>query len=118
MQNRRLTARRTMLLGARIVSSDRATSMECVLRNLSPDGAKLALADAARVPPRFELHVPHLKRRFHASTAWHGSNEVGIRLTPAKDAADDAPTGLVSRVRRLEAEKRALQQRVLELTGG
>jgi hypothetical protein len=75
--NRRDQARRTVLKGARIVFNDRKSTIDCRVRDLSADGARLDLPTPQLLPHTFELQVagspPH-----RCGVRWAQGTRVGV----------------------------------------
>ena len=52
--------------------------VECVVRNLSSKGARLAFANVAAVPAKFQLKVGPSGDWRNATVRWRRGNEVGV----------------------------------------
>jgi hypothetical protein len=116
MQERRKTPRpRTYFRGV-IAFNRRASTMDCLVRNFSGAGAKLALSNATMLPDKFDLTIERKERSFRASTVWRQVNEIGVRFL--SEIEDDVPVPLewVRRLRKCEDEKAALGRRVAQLS--
>lgn len=72
---KRSTPRRTTAIRGEIVFI--GTRMNCVIRNISDGGAKLELACAGQLPPRFELHVCDFKPQT-CNIVWCSVRELGV----------------------------------------
>src|SRR3954451_9413755 len=70
MAERRTDSRSRSFLGAKIVFNSRNSSMDCLIRNISPTGARLLLSSAVVIPDEFELQIPKQGRSFRARLAW------------------------------------------------
>ncbi|MEZ5831758.1 MAG: hypothetical protein R3D05_11305 [Dongiaceae bacterium] len=55
--NRREQPRRTVIKGARIVFNDRKSTLDCRVRDLTEDGARLDFSTQQLLPHEFELHL-------------------------------------------------------------
>lgn len=125
-ENRRELRQRTFLKG-RIVFNNGASSMDCLVRDLSSSGARLALSETTTLPEMFELYIPQKDRSYRSSLRWRRSDGIGItfveegaQVVPAPvpaPAADDSASllTLVRRVNELEAENAALRKLVASL---
>jgi hypothetical protein len=80
MQERRKIERQRTFLGALIVFNERTSSMECVVRNLSSEGARLSFDETQTIPERFELTIRRKKSTRCARIAWRGPTEAGRRI--------------------------------------
>ena len=117
MQERRRIFRRKAFLGGHLAFNRRHSSMDCTLRNMSDRGAKLVFAGIANVPDEFDLEVPHMQRTVRARVVWRGRGELGVLFVNRRSARDARPLDHAIRIRQLEAERDALQQRVSQLGG-
>jgi PilZ domain len=118
MQERRQEVRERTFYGGEIAFNKRASSMGCLVRNLSSQGAMLALADTATIPDKFDLNIERKARSFRARTVWRRMDEAGVEFVEENAGAEPMPIETVKRLRRDKAEKEALRRRVDELTTG
>jgi hypothetical protein len=112
---RRRVARQKSLLRGTIHFNNRRSALDCVIRDISPYGARLIFSDAVSVPDVFELNIPQKEQTIRSHVIWRHGHELGVafaqhaRMETAPDDGD-----LAGRVRRLEAEvgslKRILRQ--------
>ncbi|MGU3360853.1 PilZ domain-containing protein [Methylobacterium sp. M6A4_1b] len=119
-EHRRESRLRTFLKG-RIIFNKGASSMDCLVRDLSPSGARLALTETSTLPESFDLYIPQKDRTYRATLCWRRADGLGITFVdeaapapvpvPAA-AADDAAAmlALVRRISELEAENAALRR--------
>lgn len=76
MQERRKHPRRRALKGGRIVFNDRFSTLDCTVRNLSPQGALLQVAGPQGIPEVFSLE---LGAEVHAcKVIWQRERQVGV----------------------------------------
>lgn len=140
-EHRRELRQRTFLKG-RIIFNNGASSMDCLVRDMSASGARLALSQSAILPDSFDLLIPAKEKTYRSSLCWRRSDGVGIvfadestgavqrsfNAVPAPTATasvlpepapakDDSVTilQLQRRVSELEAENTALRQTLSEL---
>lgn len=76
---RRKHHRNRTLKGARIVTNDGHSTFDCTVRNMSEEGAKLAVASVIGLPRRFRLTMLD-GRSFDCETIWHTETELGVRF--------------------------------------
>ncbi|WP_019904357.1 PilZ domain-containing protein [Methylobacterium sp. 77] len=119
--NRREPRQRTFLKG-RIIFNNGASSMDCLVRDMSATGARLALSETATLPEVFELFIPQKERTYKASLRWRRTDGIGIAFVDDAAPAAEPPaaatpqadsTGMLALVRRiseLEAENAALRR--------
>ncbi|HEY0147109.1 MAG: PilZ domain-containing protein [Methylovirgula sp.] len=118
MQEHRTTERVRSFLRAQIVFNNRMTTIECIIKNYSAAGAKIALNDTLTVPTEFDIYIPAKQRNHHARLVWRDKDAIGVNFieagaavatkTPAAAAAD--------RLRELELQNAELKSRVRELS--
>ena len=113
MDERRRSTRSRSLLGARIVFNNRASTLDCTVRNISEQGARLVLGAAVAVPDEFDLVISQKERTHRCRIAWRTANEIGVAF---RDAPDD-PSDTAQKIKALEDEKAALKRRIVQLTG-
>lgn len=77
-EERRKESRRRVFRGATLSFNRGYGALECVVRNQSEHGARLAFGDASAVPSRFELTVNGETRRRQANVRWRSSRDVGV----------------------------------------
>src|SRR5262245_17751977 len=116
MAERRKSERSRTYLGGVIAFNKRRSTMSCHVRNISPAGAKVALTNAAVIPDQFDLSIAQKERSYRARMVWRGANEAGIAFLA--EYTQDLPVSMdwVRRLRKSEAEKAVLRQRLTQLT--
>ncbi|KQQ44554.1 pilus assembly protein PilZ [Methylobacterium sp. Leaf125] len=125
-EHRRESRLRTFLKG-RIIFNKGASTMDCLVRDLSASGARLALTETTTLPESFDLYIPQKDRTYRATLCWRRADGIGITFVdeaapapvpvpvpaaaappPADEAA--AMLALVRRISELEAENAALRR--------
>ena len=114
MQDRRANARDKVLFGAR-AEIDARSSMNCVVRNLSENGACVEVEGHARVPEEINLTIPRKGRSYLARVIWRQANRLGLAFRVM--VTDPGASDLDARLRASEKKKRELQRRIKELIG-
>jgi hypothetical protein len=79
---RRAEPRIRTLLTGQIVLSARRASFDCVLRNASPSGARIAVPMLTPVPDEFLLYTPQHDEWQRARRIWRDGNQIGLSLAP------------------------------------
>ena len=82
MQNRE-NVRSRSFLGAKIVLDGGYSVFDCIVRDISPAGARLKVQNAVSIPDTFKLLLSD-GRSFDATVKWRRINSVGISF-PAAD---------------------------------
>ena len=110
---------RTFLKG-RIVFNNGNATMDCLVRDLSGIGARLALSETAALPDAFDLLIPAKDKVYKAALRWRRSDGVGVAFLDDRQAAQPAPSAessvmlLLQRIHDLEAENATLRRLVAE----
>jgi len=78
MSERRTSVRHKSLLRGRIYFNNRQSVVDCLVRDLSGEGAKLIFADTASIPDKIDLYIPQKEQTLHARVCWRSDEEVGI----------------------------------------
>jgi len=114
IENRRNIRSRTLYKGV-IAFNRRRSTMNCVIRNLSTEGAKLAVSSAVTVPESFELAITHKQRSYEARVIWRGRDEVGVEFIDQQGSIA-APLDLTRELHALKLDNAALRRRVAQLS--
>ena len=115
MLDRRKLHRDRTYLGGRIAFNNRCSTFDCLVRNLSQDGAKIAFSDSATVPSEFDVTIHRKGESRRARIVWRDETQAGIRFLHTDDQRIvSIETAL--RIRKLEAERNALARRVAQLS--
>lgn len=77
--DRRQRPRFRVLKSARIVLNDRASVLDCTVRNVSESGACLALPTASILPSAFEISIDGLPYQT-CRVIWQYCNRVGVEF--------------------------------------
>jgi hypothetical protein len=115
MAQQRHSVRMRTFLGGQIALDGRQSTMECLVRDYSEDGARIAFPHAAILPDEFDLYIRHKEQSFRVRTVWRRQDELGVRFVSHASSAP-IPLEMMRRVRKLEAENAALRQRIAELS--
>ncbi len=131
-EQRRSVRMKTFLKG-RIVFNSGASTMDCLIRDLSGAGARLELSQTSALPEVFDLVVPNKDATYRATLKWRRETGVGVTFdapgrqpvpqpavvteaTPVAAAAaepaapaDPSLSLLLRRISELEAENAALR---------
>lgn len=83
----RQQARAATLKGASIRTGDGKPEVRCLIRNISPEGAELDVAEGTRVPQHFTLHVPHESMTYRAQVRWREDGRLGVQFNGVEKSA-------------------------------
>jgi hypothetical protein len=117
MLDRRQSARDKVIYGGVAGIDDNGATRDCVVRNISDNGASLEFSNVVRLPKeQISLTIARKGRSFLAKIIWWRDNFVGVAFhseTPSEFPVSD----LEERLRKSEQKKRQLQRRIKELIG-
>jgi hypothetical protein len=115
MRERREFQRGRTYLGGRLAFNNQYCTIDCLVRNMSRNGAKLVFEGSVLLPGEFELMLPQKGESRRARIVWRQQGEAGIAfLQPGGESV--VSIGMARRIKRLEADRAALAARVVELT--
>lgn len=118
MEEHRNALRRRTFLKGRIEFNHRQNSAECIVRDLSATGARIALVGTVMVPDHFDLHLPNRDETLACTLTWRRNGEVGVRFDEERKVSDPAaPTALdvEKKMQDLEAEVARLRRLIQQL---
>jgi PilZ domain len=117
MRNQRKAARTRTYLGGKITFNQRSSVMDCLVRNFSSEGAKLAFTHTLAVPDEFELSIPKQQQTFVVRIVWRQKDEAGVVICGGAPARGPAPIplDLLHKFKTYEAQNAALKMRVQQL---
>ncbi len=114
MEQPRRGHRSRTYLGGRIVFNGRSSTMDCLIRNLSENGALLEFAEP--IVPCHEVDLCILSRALSlkARVVWCDGTRVGVSTKQA-NSGSVIPLETARLIRKLRADRAALAKRVAEL---
>ena len=108
---RRKVSRNKSFLRGMIYFNNRRNVVDCLIRDISPYGARLIFSDAVTTPDSLDLYIPQKEETLRIHVIWRHGQEVGVAFAPAAQMAPPAETSELSeRVARLEAEIAGLKR--------
>jgi hypothetical protein len=118
MLDRRQSARDKVIYGGVAEIGERGASRECVVRNISENGAHLEFDNDVGIPKdTMLLTIARKGRSFLAKIVWWRDNFVGVAFS--SESSSELPgSDLAERLRKSEKKKRQLQRRIKELLEG
>jgi hypothetical protein len=119
MEDRRNYPRHRTFLQGRVYYNNRRSTADCIIRELTDDGARLSFTDPVTLPHAFELHIPNRDQTYRVETVWNHGEEVGVTFgkheAPLAPAMGGQDASLSERVEKLEKELAALRRRISEI---
>jgi len=117
-EHRRRAPRQKSFLRGMVYFNNRRSSFDCLIRDITPEGARLVFSSSVSTPDVIELYIPQKEQTLTARVMWRHGEEIGLSFAQAASAAHDQPTeggDLAQRVARLEAEIATLKRVVKKL---
>jgi hypothetical protein len=114
MERRKVQRVRTYFQG-RIDFTQGLLLTECLVRDLSAGGARLALPATVAVPDEFEITIAQRSLSCRAKTVWSRPHEVGIAFLESNVSVTQEPSNAAERIRTLERERSALKTKIAQL---
>jgi hypothetical protein len=119
MDDRRHAPRHRTFLQGRVFYNNRRSTADCIIRELTDDGARLSFTDPVTLPHSFELHIPNRDQTYRVETIWNHGEEVGVTFGRHAEAplspAMGQDSSLAERIEKLEKEFAALKRRISEV---
>ena len=122
MAERRGLPRQKSFLRGCIYFNNRRSVLDCLVRDLSDDGARIIFSHTVNVPDVVELYIPQREQTLRAHAKWRRGDDVGLDFTNRAAAASAAASSaapsdgeLGKRVSQLEAEVMALKRTVRQI---
>jgi hypothetical protein len=112
MLDRRKAQRWPAYLGGKIIFPQRMAVADCLVRNISAQGAKLVVHNACFVPDEFELLIPCKRAEYRVRPRWRQADQMGVEIAPPHATDVPVPLSYVRRVKRLEEENERLKKRL------
>jgi PilZ domain len=116
MLDRRHSVRNKVIYGGVAEIAEGGASTECVVRDISKDGAHLEFSNQfGSAKPSIRLTIAKKGRSFLARIIWWRNGFVGVAFSP--ETYELPGSDLAIRLRRSEKKKRELQRRIKDLIG-
>jgi PilZ domain-containing protein len=78
MGERRASPRQRRLNGAKIVFNNNSSVIDCIVRDLSPLGARLLVASFVGIPDRFDLRIDRYGTYHPSEVTWKTNDQIGV----------------------------------------
>jgi len=91
MDDKRKISRRRVLKEGKIVFADAMRVIDCTIRDMSQEGARLIISNTVGVPDTFHLFEKSTGMLYPATVVWRQSTSLGVRFdAPPTSIHDDA----------------------------
>jgi hypothetical protein len=115
MQERRVVHRNRSYLGGQVAYNNRRATMDCTVRNMSQNGAKIVFSAPVLIPDEFDMLIPHKGESRRARIVWREDLQAGITFLESEKGAVVSIES-ARKIKKLEAECDALAARVAQLS--
>lgn len=97
--------RQKSFLRGKVRFKDARTAFDCMIRDISPKGARLDFSGTTLTPDAFDLYVSQKDQMLRASVTWRDGESVGVAFAHSTPVVDPAKAhDLSQRVSRIESE--------------
>lgn len=123
MLERRALVRHKTFIKGRIYFNNRLSSMDCIVRDVTNNGARLEVSESVTLPDAFEIYLPHKDEYFHAHVEWRKGGNLGVSwrseeaARPVTEGGSRAEHPIADRLAKLEHDVAILQKRLDALQG-
>lgn len=115
MQDRRKEQRGRTFLGSAVAFNNRCSTVDCSVRNLSENGARLEFAHAVLIPNEFDVMIRQKGSIRRARLVWRRELAAGVAFMASETGAG-VSIETARQIRKLETEREALARRVAALS--
>lgn len=113
---KRSAPRLRSFLKGKAIFNNRQSTLDCLVRDISPAGARLEVSNAVLLPDTFDLYVPQKETTFRVRISWRAEGELGVEFEHAPGQTSHPPKDdLPARVHELEVELAALRMLVAQV---
>ena len=112
MLERRLHHRSRVYYGGVIAFNARNSTLDCVVRNFSPHGAKIKFENSAILPDRVDFEVVRKGLSCRARLAWRDHNTAGLVFSEEHEAGNVVTLDWARKLRASERVNRRLKSRL------
>jgi len=123
MGERRKSQRHKSFLRGCVYFNKRRSAVDCLIRDISDEGARIIFSDAVNVPDVVEIYIPQKEQTLRAYVQWRHGDEIGLSFSESGRAPAPPQAGeLTARVAQLERDiaelRRALKRLKNEVENG
>jgi hypothetical protein len=114
MVERRRSVRQKSFLQGRVYFNKGRESADCLVRDLTHQGARIIFSDSINIPALIDLHIPQKDYNVRSRVIWRQGVEIGLAFPDANlvPSAPPQSNDLAERVSKIETEI-ALMRRTL-----
>lgn len=88
-RKKRAADRQTVYRFARVIMPDRSM-LNCIIKDLSPGGARIMIEGNIELPPRVLLKIDQTGQTKQARVAWQKETEIGLQFLAGRETPPEA----------------------------
>ncbi len=115
MQDRRQLFRHRVYYGGTLAFNARASTVSCIVRNFTTEGAKIELEGSAMLPEQVDFAVERKGLSRLARLVWRNRNQAGLTFCEPHDEHDVIPLDWARKLRKSERANKRLMLRIEQL---
>src|SRR5580700_7549114 len=100
MSEQSLPLRGRTFLAGKIISNFGQSSIDCIIRRISDDGATIEVESVFGVPEHFHLRIPNEDPPRPCQRKWQSEKQIGVAFETIETARADKPGALAQSERR------------------
>jgi hypothetical protein len=112
---RRRIARQKSFLRGMVYFNQRRSVLDCLIRDISPYGARLVFSVTVATPDTLDLCIPQKDRTLRTHVIWRHGREVGVAFAQIMEMDQPGEGDIADRLGRLEAEVAVLKKALKKL---
>jgi hypothetical protein len=85
MGERRASPRQRRLNRAKLIFNNNSSVIDCIVRDLSPHGARLLVTSQVGIPDRVELRIDRNDACHPSKVAWRTNDQIGVMFLDVLD---------------------------------
>jgi hypothetical protein len=101
MDDKRKTPRRRVLKEGKIIFADGMRVIDCTIRDMSDQGARLLIANSVGVPETFHLFEKSSGMIYPATVIWRQPSSIGVKFDGPPTSVHDSANRRFARLRYL-----------------
>lgn len=91
MAERRRSVRKKSFLRGCVYFNKRRSAIDCLIRDISDQGARIIFSGAVNVPDVVDLYIPQKEQTIRARVQWRRGDEVGLAFPQPETARPASP---------------------------
>jgi hypothetical protein len=116
MGERRRSVRQKSFLRGCVYFNKRRGALDCLVRDISDQGARIIFSETVSVPDIVDLYIPQKEQTLRAHVQWRHGDEIGLAFPDAvRGSGASKSEELIGRVAQLETEIASLRRALKKL---